>query len=89
MKSLLMSILVGSLLLLASPVIFSDETVSEKASVIGKTVKRAAKKGMHRTQEAFCAKGDLPCMADKSKHRAIELKDRAVDKVEEVNNKIN
>jgi len=54
MKNLLMVIVS---LGLTAP-LFADQTVGEKAEVHMKDAKRSVKKGMNRTKEAVCTKGD-------------------------------
>lgn len=74
-------------LMLAQPV-FSAETIGEKTKSVVNYGKREAKKGAHRTKEAFCMKGDAACAAEKAKHRAQEAGDYLKDKAEEVKNNV-
>lgn len=67
-KYLEITLLVGSFVLLGSPLVFSDETISEKAGAIGNNVKRTTKKGIHRTQGALCMKGSMECKIEKLKN---------------------
>jgi hypothetical protein len=76
-----------SLCLAAAPA-FADETVPEKAKVVKNDAVRATKKAVHRAEETVCLKSDAKCLAEKAKHRATETKDVAVDKVDEVKNKV-
>ena len=68
------------------------ESISEKAEVTAKTVKRSAQKGIHRTAEAICGKltGDnkVQCLAKETKNRLEDGKDVIVDKASEVKNAI-
>jgi len=66
---------------------FAEQTSSEKASATVNDVKRAAKKKVHRAEEAVCAEGDAPCLAKKAKHRAEEGSDFAKDKAQELKDK--
>jgi hypothetical protein len=70
----------------------AEETITEKAAVTTKTIKRNAKKGLHRTKEAFCGKltGDnkVQCLAKEAKNRLEEGKDSIKDKASEVKNDI-
>ena len=84
MKNLLLVVLA---LGLTAPA-FAEQTVGEKAEVHMKDAKRSMKKGMHRTKEAVCMKGDAKCAADKMANRAEEAKDATVDKVDELKDKV-
>lgn len=68
------------------------ESISEKAEVTAKTVRRAAKRGSHRTAEAICGKltGDnkVQCLAKEAKNRLEDGKDVLVDKTSEVKNSV-
>lgn len=64
------------------------EVVGEKAAAQGRKVKRATKKGYHRTKEVLCMKGDAECQAMKAKHRGQELKEAAEDKTKEIIDKV-
>ncbi len=68
----------------------AEETLSEKAQVTGKSVKRSAKKGLHRTKEALCGKltGDskVECMAKEAGNRIEETADAIKDKASEIKN---
>ena len=44
----------------------AEETVKNQAVETGHDVKRETKKMAHRTKEAFCAKGDAACLAEKA-----------------------
>lgn len=67
---------------------YCEETVVEKAQSTGNDATRAAKKGVHRAQEAVCADSDAKCLAEKAKHRAEEGKDYTKDKAKELKNDI-
>lgn len=64
------------------------ETMGEAATAKAHDVKRSMKKGMHRAQEALCAKGDVECLKQRAENRAKEAKDYTKDKAEEVKNKV-
>jgi hypothetical protein len=66
----------------------AEETIGEKATATGHDVKRAAKKGVNRTKEAFCAEGDVKCLKDKASNRVGEGVDATKDKASEVKNKV-
>jgi hypothetical protein len=70
----------------------AEETAGEKAVVVGKSAKRAVKKGVDRVEESLCGKltGDskASCMAKEAKHRATETKDHVVDKASEIKNTV-
>lgn len=70
----------------------AEETVGEKAAVVGKDVKRAVKKGANRVEEGLCGKltGDskISCLAKEMKNRAVETKDSVVDKASEIKNNV-
>jgi hypothetical protein len=70
----------------------ADETMTEKAQATSKTATRAAKKGLHRAEEAICGKltGDskLQCLAKEAKNNLKEGADVVADKATEVKNKI-
>ncbi len=66
----------------------AEETMGEKATAVGHDAKRAAKKGVNRTKEAFCAEGDAKCLAKKAGNRVEEGADAAKDKASEVKNKV-
>ena len=67
---------------------FAEETVPEKAKVVKNDAKRAAKKAGNRAKEMVCAENDAECLAKKAKHRVTEGADAAVDKADEVKNKV-
>lgn len=70
----------------------AEESVGEKAAVVGNDVKRAVKKGANRVEEGLCGKltGDskVSCLAKEMKNRAVETKDAVVDKASEVKNNV-
>ncbi len=70
----------------------AEETVSEKAQATGKSVKRSAKKGLHRTKEALCGKltGDskAECLAKEAGNRIEETADSVKDKAVEIKNDV-
>lgn len=66
----------------------AEQTAPEKAKVVVNDTARAAKKGVHRVEEAVCLKSDAACLARKAKNRSIEASDKAKDKVEEVKDKV-
>lgn len=70
----------------------AEETLSEKAQVTGKSVKRSAKKGLNRTKEAICGKltGDskVECMAKEAGNRIEETTDVVKDKATEIKNEV-
>jgi hypothetical protein len=70
----------------------AEETMTEKTEVAAKTIKRNAKKGLHRTKEAFCGKltgeNKVQCLAKEAKNRLEEGKDVIKDKASEVKNDI-
>ena len=84
MKSLLIAIIAMGFVGTAQ----AKETAGEKAAATKNDVKRAAKKGMHRGQEAVCAEGDATCLAEKAKHRTTEGTDYMKDKAKEGSNKV-
>ena len=88
MKLLLACVLVLGLVEMS----MAEETVAEKAQVKIKTVGRAGKKAVHRTQEAMCGKltGDskVKCLAKKAQNRAEEGVDAVKDKASEVKNAV-
>lgn len=69
-----------------------EETMTEKAQVTGNSVKRTAKKGLHRTKEAFCGKltGDskVECLAKEAKNHMEEGSDVVKDKATELKDKV-
>lgn len=67
---------------------FATETVSEKAAVKGRAVKREMKKGAHRVNEAFCTEGDAKCAMKKAGHRVQEESEEMVDKTKELKDKM-
>ncbi len=73
-------------------VVHAEQTVGEKATVVGKDAKRAVKKSANRVEEGLCGKltGDskASCLAKKAKNRATESKDAVVDKASEVKNAV-
>lgn len=64
------------------------QTVPEKAEVVKNDVVRAAKKAAHRTEELVCLDSDAECLAKKAKNRVTEAKDAAVDKADELKDKL-
>ncbi len=70
----------------------AEETLAEKAQVTANSAKRASKKGLHRTKEAFCGKltGDsqAECLAKEAKNRLEEGKDMVKDKATELKHDI-
>jgi hypothetical protein len=67
---------------------FADETVKEKAQAVGQDIKRDAKKGAHRVEEAVCMAGDVECAAKKAQHRVEEGADYTKDKAKEIKNDV-
>jgi hypothetical protein len=67
---------------------YCAETMGEKAEAVTNDAARAAKKGLHRAEEAVCAEGDLKCLSEKAKHRAEEGKDYTKDKAKELKNQV-
>lgn len=82
----------GVLTLLGVTSVQAEETLSEKATVTGKSVKRGAKKGVNRTKEALCGKltGDskVECMAKEAGNRIEESSDVVKDKASEIKNNV-
>ncbi|MBN8542592.1 MAG: hypothetical protein J0L82_19535 [Deltaproteobacteria bacterium] len=82
----------GVLTLLGVTSVRAEETLSEKATVTGKSVKRSAKKGVNRTKEAICGKltGDskVECMAKEAGNRIEESSDVVKDKASEIKNNV-
>jgi len=70
------------------PSVFAEETILEKAQVVGNATARAVKKGANRVSEAVCNKGNAECAGEKIKNRAAEAKDAVVDGAKELKNKI-
>lgn len=66
----------------------AEETLSEKAKATANDVKRSAKKGAHRVEEAMCAEGDAKCLKKKAENRVKEGSDYVKDKAEETKNAI-
>lgn len=66
----------------------AEETTAEKGAAKMNDAKRAAKKGMHKAEEAVCAEGDAKCAAKKMGHKAGEAADTAKDKAKEGVNKV-
>ncbi|KYG66413.1 hypothetical protein AZI86_05020 [Bdellovibrio bacteriovorus] len=66
----------------------AEETMGEKAGATAHDAKRAVKKGVNRTKEAFCAEGDAKCLKDKAANRVEEGVDYTKDKAKEVKNKV-
>lgn len=70
----------------------AEETLTEKATVTAKSVKRAGKKGLHRTKEALCGKltgeSKVECLAKKAKNRVEEGVDAMNDKGSEIKNSV-
>ncbi|MES2963974.1 MAG: hypothetical protein V4760_08790 [Bdellovibrionota bacterium] len=91
MKTFAIAAALFALVGFASPA-HAEETVAEKATVAGKDVKRAIKKGANRVEEGLCGKltGDskASCLAKEAKNRATEVKDGVVDKTSEVKNAV-
>ncbi|HEX7675458.1 MAG TPA: hypothetical protein VF412_14880 [Bdellovibrio sp.] len=65
----------------------AEDTVSSKATETAHDVKRSAKKGLHRVQEATCTEGDLKCAGKKAGNRVKEGADYTKDKVNEATDK--
>jgi hypothetical protein len=82
----------GVLTVLGVTSVQAEETLSEKAQVTGKSVKRGAKKGLNRTKEALCGKltGDskVECMAKEAGNRIEETSDKVKDKTTEIKNDV-
>ncbi len=55
------------------------QTAGEKVDATGNDVKRTAKKGANRVDEALCTGTKAECAAKKGKHRIEEKKDELVD----------
>lgn len=55
------------------------DNMSDSAKKAGRKAKRSFKKGVNRTEEFFCAKGDAACAAEKAKHRVEETGDALKD----------
>lgn len=79
-------VLLGSLCL--GSVAGAAETVAEKAEALGNDAARAAKKTVHRAQEALCQQGELKCLQQKAEHRLQEAADYTKDKAAEIRNQI-
>lgn len=78
----------------------AEETMTEKAKDVasevkqdakkaGRSMKRTAKKGMHRVEEAVCMEGDLKCAAKKAGNRVEEATDATVDAMKNAKDKTN
>lgn len=78
----------GLILSVSLPVAFASESVSEKVSSKANSASRSVKKGVNRTKEAVCMKGDMKCAGEKVKNRAGEAKDATVDKAKELKNRV-
>jgi len=85
MKTILMTLVS---LALAGSTGFAEETIGEKASSTGKSVKRSANKAWNRTKEAVCMEGDLKCAGKKVKNRAGEGVDYVQDKTGDAKNAV-
>lgn len=57
--------------------LYKDAEVATKKA--GRKVKRTAKKGMNRAEEAVCMDGDMKCAAKKAGNRVEEATDATVD----------
>ena len=68
---------------------FATETPGEKIQVVVKDSARAVKSATHRTEEVFCASGELKCGLLKIENRVLEAKDATLDGVVNIKNKIN
>lgn len=66
----------------------AGETVAEKAQAAGNDAVRAAKKTVHRAEEALCQQGDVKCLQQKAEHRLQEARDYTKDKAAELKNEI-
>lgn len=70
----------------------AEQTAGEEVKATAKTMKRKAKKGMHRAQESMCGKmtGDskVECLAKEAKHRGEEVIDATKDKASEIKDKV-
>jgi len=84
MKALALILVLG----MVGGVVHAEETMGDKATATGNDVKRAVKKGAHRTGEAMCAEGDAKCAGKKLKNRGTEAKDATVDKVDDTKNQV-
>lgn len=84
-----MMLAAGLMLSVSTQHAFAKERQSEKTTAKANNVKRSMKKGIHRTEEAICMKGDFSCGVDEAKNRTIEAKDATVDKTKETYKKIN
>jgi uncharacterized protein YpmB len=87
------SIMIILICLISLPISsFAEETMAEKAQVNANAVKRAAKKSVHRAEEALCGnltgESKAECLANKAKHRAQEGVDVTKDKASEVKNAV-
>lgn len=85
----MLKILFSIVLALGGIVSLAEETSSERATREANEAKRSAKKAMHRTEEATCAKGDMKCTQEKASHRGKEAKDFMKDKADEAGQKMN
>lgn len=66
----------------------AEETIGEKTEAKVNDAKRAIKKGVHRTGEKFCAKGDVECLKERAQNRTEEAGDYMKDKTKEMKNKV-
>lgn len=82
------ALIVAVALLGLNGMVYSEETVGEKAAAAGNDAGRSIKKGANRVQEAVCMDSDTKCLAEKAKHRAEEGTDYTKDKVKELKNDI-
>ncbi len=91
MKKMILSLFLSAGLLAGAQLAHAEETMGEKAKATGNTVKRSAKKGMNRVEEAVCMKGDAKCLAQKAGNRMEEgadyVKDKAVETKDAVDSK--
>lgn len=67
---------------------FADETIAEQVVVKAKDIKRGVKKAAHRTSEALCVDGEVPCAGQKIKNRVIEAKDATKDGTDQMIDKM-
>jgi hypothetical protein len=88
MKALIVGLMIFGFLGLSQ----AEETMGEKAKATTNSGKRAVKKGMNRTKEAFCGKltGDskVECLAKQAKNRVTEGADTVKDKAVEIKNEV-
>lgn len=61
--------------------------IKNEAKEAGRKTERLAKKGVHRTAEAVCMKGDKKCEEQKRKHRQMEKQEFLEDQERSVEDK--